>query len=104
MIDRLHALLIRTVIPLIHCVVTDIYLAFTLSNTARKQRQYTADYTHARQAQLRPRATWLRCATRACMWRAWMTSDRRCRFPPTACLEKAAIPFTSAVFRPVIFY
>src|SRR5947207_8360313 len=100
MIDRLHASLTRTVIPLIHCVAADIYLLCTLSNIARKRRQSTAGCTHAPVAQLRHPATWLHCATRACMWRTWMTSDRRCRFPPTVCLEKAAIPFTSAVFQP----
>src|SRR5207249_9236852 len=45
--------------------------------------QSTAGCTHAPLAQLRQPATWLHCATRACMWRTWMTSDRRCRFPPT---------------------
>src|SRR5207253_5058394 len=104
MIDRLHASLTRTVIPLIHCVATDIYLRFTLSNTARKRRQSTADCTLALLAQPRYPATWRHSATCACMWRTWMTSDRRCRFPPTVCLEKAVIPFTSAVFRPATVY
>src|SRR5437763_8293873 len=104
MIDRLHAWLTRTVILLIHCVAADIYLLCTLSNTARKRQQSTAGCTLAPWAQRRHPAIWLRYATRACMWRTWMTSDRRCRFPPTVCLEKAAIPFTSAVFRPATVY
>jgi hypothetical protein len=48
MIDRSHASLTRTVIPQIHCVATDIYLPSTVSNTARKRQQSTADCTHAR--------------------------------------------------------
>src|SRR5947208_17109743 len=97
MIDRLHASLTRTVIPLIHCVATDIYLRFTLSNTARKRRQSTADCTLALLAQPRYPATWRDSATRAHMWRTWMTCDRRCRFRPRACFEKAVVPCTSAV-------
>src|SRR4030095_4320961 len=99
MIDRLHASVIRTVIPLIHCVATDIYLPSTLSNTARKRRQSTADCTHARWAQLRHLATWRHCATRACMWRAWMTSDRRCTFVRTDCSATVPTQFMNAAFQ-----
>src|SRR5437763_13236796 len=91
MTDRLHASLTRTVIPLIHCVATDIYLRSTLSNTARKRRQSTVGCTLALLAQPRHPATWLHCATRACMWRTWMTSHCRCKYAPYVYSETASI-------------
>jgi len=102
MIDRLHALVTPTVIPLILCGVANIYLPSMLSNTARKQRQSTADCTHGRWAQLRRLATWLHSATRACMWRAWMPSNRRCRFVRTDCSAMVPTQFMNAAFQPTI--
>src|SRR5881398_2211590 len=100
MIDRLHASLTRTVIPLIHCVATDIYLRSTLSNTARKRRQSTVGCTLAPLAQprhpatsLHHPATSLHCATHACMWRTWITSHRRCKYAPYVYSETASIAF-----------
>src|SRR2546421_767004 len=102
MIDRLHASVTPTVILLILCAVADIYLPSTLSNTARKRRQSTADCTQGGWAQLRRLATWRRCATRACMWRAWMTSNRRCRFVRTDYSAMVPTQFMNAAFQPTM--
>src|SRR4026208_1181164 len=89
--DPLLASLTRTAIPLIHYAATDVYLLSTLSHTARKRRQSTAGCEPARSAQLRHPATWLPCATHACMWYFWMTSCPRCKYAPCAYSETASI-------------
>ena len=53
--DRSCASVIRIGIRLTHCAATGVYLVYTLSNTARKRRQFTADCGRARR---------VRCATR----------------------------------------
>src|SRR5215470_8401759 len=103
MIDRLHASLTRTVIPLIHCVATDAYQLCTLSNTAHKRRQSTADCGRARWIQPRHLATWLQCETPVYMRHVWMTSIHHSRFAPVACLETRPTQFMSVAFQPATF-
>src|SRR5215813_1098717 len=97
MIERLHALLTRTVTLIIHCAATDVCPLCTLSNTARKRRQYTVGCEHAQWEPLRRRATWLRCETHICMRGPSMTSDRHSRSRPPVCLVTLQTRFTNAV-------
>src|SRR5436190_1645401 len=102
MIDRLPASLTRTVTQLIHYAATDVYLPSMLSNTAPKQRQFTAGCAPAQWVRSHRLATWLLCGTRTCMQRVWMTSNRRSRFPRTVCLETELTRFTSVAFQPAM--